>query len=165
MTEENKNDEILLSKEEVFDVIKFAQTMYNASYNLLTPDLLNQRIKEISFNPLSPTERNIADALGNAKNSEEQLRDYIEFFEILSMPLKRIFSYMASHLAFDLQYTVKNSMKDKEYENSNYIKDKEILYEYFDKFDYRSFFRNISKQLLRNEICVVTPRENKDTIV
>jgi len=165
MTEENKNDEILLSKEEVFDVIKFAQTMYNASYNLLTPDLLNQRIKEISFNPLSPTERNITDALGNAKNSEEQLRDYIEFFEILSMPLKRIFSYMASHLAFDLQYTVKNSMKDKEYENSNYIKDKEILYEYFDKFDYRSFFRNISKQLLRNEICVVTPRENKDTIV
>ena len=165
MTEENKNDEILLSKEEVFDVIKFAQTMYNASYNLLTPDLLNQRIKEISFNPLSPNERNITDALGNAKNSEEQLREYIEFFEIMSMPLKRIFSYMASHLAFDLQYTVKNSMKDEEYENSKYIKDKETLYEYFDKFDYRSSFRNISKQLLRNEMCVVTPRENKDTIV
>jgi hypothetical protein len=165
MTEENKNDEILLSKEEVFDVIKFAQTMYNASYNLLTPDLLNQRIKEISFNPLSPTERNITDALGNAKNSEDQLRDYIEFFEILSMPLKRIFSYMASHLAFDLQYTVKNSMKDEEYESNKYIKDKEVLYEYFDKFDYRSFFRNISRQLLRNEMCVVTPRENKDTIV
>lgn len=167
MTEEKKNDEILVSKEEVFDVIKFASAMYGYgyNYNLLTPDLLNQRIKDISFNPLSPTSANITDALNNAKNSEEQLRDYIEFFEILSMPLKRIFSYMTSHLALDLQYTVKNTMKDDEYNSNKYLKDKEILYEYFDKFDYRASFRNIAKQLLRNEICVVTPREDKETIV
>jgi len=165
MTEENKNDEILLSKEEVFDVLQFAQAMYNTNYNILTPDLLNQRIKDISYDPLSPTAANITSALNNAKNSEEQLRSYIEFFEILSMPLKRIFSYMASHLAFDLQYTVKNVMEDKEYVSDKFLKDKNILYEYFDKFDYRLFFRNISKQLLRNEVCVVVPREDKETIV
>lgn len=164
------DESIKVTKEQVFEVLKYAESMNKFGItgygSYLTPDLLNARLKDISYSPLAPRLNELTQALANPKDSEEQLRSYVEYFEVVSMPLKRIFSYMASHLGFDLQYTIKNSIKkDKEYVSPSFLKDKEIVYDYFDKFDFKHFFRNISKQLLRNEIAVVVPRESKDKII
>jgi len=161
---EQKKDEILLTKEQVWNVLDFAQSLAGFYPGIYTPDLLNARLKEISYSPLSPSETDVSNAFSNLKDSEEVIRSYIEYFEAVHMPFKRILSYMASHLSFDLLYTVSNA-DSKDYASPKYKKDQQILYEFLDKFEYKLFFRNVVKQLLRNEVCVVSLREDKDKIV
>jgi len=167
--EKESEEEVYLSKQAVYNVMQFAQALmsspFSNAYNYITPDLINQKLKDISYSPLAPTSSDITKALNDPKNYEEQLRSFVEYFEGISMPLKRIISYMASHLSFDLQYTVQGIEEDSEYTSKPFLKDKKVVFDYFDKFDYASSFRNISKQLLRNEIAVVCPREDKDKIV
>ena len=160
-----ENNDVLLSQEEVWNVLEFSQALVSGLYHgVYTPDLMNARMKEISYSPLSPTETNLNNALASPKDSEELLRSYIEYFEIVSMPFKRILSYLSSHLSFDLTYTVKNA-DPKDYVSPKFKKDQSLVYEFFDKFDYKYFFRNALKQMLRNEIYVATIREDKDRIV
>ncbi len=154
-----------LPKEIVWNVLDFARSLTSGLYpGLITPDLLSQRMKDISFQPLPVSEADLNSALANPKNSEESLRGFVENFEILSMPFKRILAYMASHLSLDLLYTVKNAQST-DYKSSKFIKDQNIVYDYLDRFDYQFHFRNAIKQMLRNELYVAIVREDGEKIV
>jgi len=163
--QKQKKEDVLLAVDEVWDVLEFAHNLGGLFPGVYTPDLVNARLKEISYSPLSPSESNIDNAFANLKDSEEIIRSYIEYFEAVHMPFKRILSYMASHLAFDIFYTPMNVTDAKEYASPKYKKDQLIFHEFLDKFDYKSSFRNVVKQLLRNEIYVGCLREDKDKIV
>ena len=166
MTEKNEENEVLLTKEEVWNVLSFARALageYNL--NMLTPDLIHRRMQDVSFQPRSATSTQLDEALASPKDSEESLRSFVESFEILSMPFKRILSYMASLLALDLTYSVTNVSHPSEYDKPAFKKDQDKLYEFFDKFDHKGGFRNVVKQVLRNEMYVCSVRQDGKNII
>lgn len=160
-----KSEEILLDKESVWSVLEFANSLANGMYpNVFNPMMINERMKEISYTPRAATSTDVDKALADPKNNEELLRSFVEYFEIISMPFKRILSYMSSHLSFGLTYTVKNA-ESSDYSSPKFKKDQKLVYEFFDKFDYIYSFRNALKQMLRNEVYVVSVREDRDRII
>jgi len=157
----NKTNEITVK--EVWDVLQFAQTSMMSYFpNIYTPQLINSRMKDISFNPSVPTQDALDQALANPKNNEEILRNFVESMEILSAPFKRIISYMSSMLAYDLTYTAINV---KDYNDAKYKIDLDILFDFLDRFDYKREFNNVTKQLLRNELFAFSMRDDGDKIV
>ena len=162
--QEDKSNEVFLSEEDVNYVLNFARAMNgNGMAGLLTPDLVSLRLKDNSFSPVVATEAELIKALKSPLSYEKELRSYIEAFEINSMPFKRILSYLASLPAFDLTYTVKNTKSIESYGEPKFKKDKEIIFEFLDKFEYEYSFRNMLKQLLRNEVVVFTVRDDQDS--
>jgi hypothetical protein len=162
---DEKNDEILLSKDEIWNVLSFARALSGEYGNLLTPDLVHRRMQDISFQPRSATSTQLDEALANPKDSEDSLRSFVESFEILSMPFKRILSYMSSLLSLDITYSVKNIEHPNEYDKPAFKKDQAKLYEFLDRFDHQGGFRNVIKQLLRNEIYVCSVRQDGKNVV
>jgi hypothetical protein len=159
-----------LSKEEVWNVLSFAQNLVSGVYpGFVTPDLLSARMRDISFMPKDSTEDDLTAALKDPKNHEAELRSYLEMFEIVHMGLKRILSYMSDLPAFDLTYTTKKKsgeeLEEKDYKSPAYKKDIKNIYSFLDKFDYKQSFRTICKQILRNEIFVGCFRDTGDGVV
>jgi len=159
-----------LSKEEVWDVLKFAQNMVNPYLTgAITPIMLANAMKNVSFMPTELTEDELTRALKDPKNNEDILRSYMEHLEVVSMPLKRIIAYMTSHLAFDLTYTAKKISKglteEKDYQSPAFKKDKWAFYEFLDRFDYHRELRKATRQILRNEAFFFAPRDDGDKIV
>ena len=152
--------EIQLSEKEVWDVLQFAKSYIQGVY---TPDLVNARMKDVSFNPLNITEQQLSDALKNPKSNEETLRRFVEYVEIASMPFRRIMSYQHSQLAFDLTWTVDAEPKD--YKRVAFKDEQKVIYDFIDNFDYKNQFRIALKQMLRNEIFAASPRQQGNKLV
>jgi hypothetical protein len=72
------DDDILLTEDQVNYVLKFAESLggYNPYGNALTPMMLNQRMKDITMNPMQATETTLTQSLANPKNSEIALQAF-----------------------------------------------------------------------------------------
>jgi hypothetical protein len=155
-----------VSVKELWDVLNFSRNMINGMYpGLLSPDLLNARMKENSFTPTNLSEENLNKALSDPKNSEESLRSIVEYLEILSSPFRRIIDYMQSQLALDLTFTVSNVEESSEYKGKPFKKDQKFVFDWLDRFDYQYHLRNVIRQLLRNEIYACCIRDEGEKIV
>jgi hypothetical protein len=160
----NSTEQILLSESEVYDVIAFAKSLASGVYpGIVTPDLINARMKDLSYSPIEASEDSLNKALKNPKESEQQLRSFIENFENISMPLKRIFSYLSSQLGYDYTYTCLNA--DSNYTKKPYLNDLNKFLNFTDRFDHKHAFRNVSRQLLRNELFICAIRDEGEKIV
>lgn len=160
-----KNDGTILSEKEVQEVFDFyafakAQSAFN---NVMTPDMLSGRMKDISMNPMVATEETLNSALLDPKNSEISLMAFSENFELQSMPYKRLIDYLSGMLAWDLTYT--SDVDEKEYDSSAYKKDLKIAEEFFYRFDYKKEFNTAVRQLFRNEAFFSLPRFDGEKIV
>ena len=72
-------EEILLSENEIKEVFDFYNfSMAQSNMNILTPDLLSGRMKDISMNPMVATETSLNAALIDPKNSENALMAFSE---------------------------------------------------------------------------------------
>ena len=153
---EDKREEIL-SEEEVFDWLNFAQELSNQTGfpftgMPLTPQMVNSRMKDITLNTIGGiTEEKINQALSNPKTSETELLNMSESFEISSMPYRRIINYQSNLLAWDMSYSCANA-KSSDYSSAAYKKDLDVLKEFTQKFDYKSEFKNIVLQMFREEM-------------
>lgn len=164
--EQNDIVEPELSKQEVIDVLDFARALAGTLYpQLLSPDIVSARLKEISYSPLAPTETTLNSALADPKSSENDLRSFVEYYELISAPFRRIVSYLSSQLSLDLNYTVINVEKPTEYKDKKFLNDQKIVYDFLDRFDYEHYFRNVIKQVIRNEIFVGALRDEGEKIV
>jgi len=146
-----KEEEVLLSEEEinqVFDFATFAKNQFGYS-NVLTPDLLSARMKDVSLNPMVATETTLNNAMLAPKESEIALLGFSENFELQSMPYKRLIDYLSGMLSWDMTYT--SDVEEKDYDSGAYKKDLKTVQEFFDKFDYKKSFSEVIRQLLRNE--------------
>jgi len=81
-----------LTVEDVFNVLQFANLAYSGGLwqGVLTPDLVNSRMRDISLSPLVATSETVATALQNPKESEDQLSGFVQWQELISMLFKRI---------------------------------------------------------------------------
>jgi len=139
--------EILITENEAWDVLKFAQELYKGIY---TPQLVNQIMQTMTMNPQEATTEKITAALSDPKNNEQQLIGYSEFEELTSMLYKRILYYFSGLISFNFSYSCTNA-EEKDYVGKAYQKDLAIVADFFDKFDLKQEFRNVIKQLFRQE--------------
>jgi hypothetical protein len=137
-----------LTKEEVYDVLRFAQSLYGGLY---TPELVNARMRDITLSPIQATTDNITTALSNPKENERELMGYSEWLELNSMLYKRILLYFSGMLSFDFNYVCINADGEKAYQSPKYQSDLKIVRDFFDKFNHKENFKTALKQMLRNE--------------
>jgi len=158
-----EKDNILMSEQEVFDILKFAQYSTDGfsqrmGLGVYTPDLVNQTLKQLNVNPLEPTEKKISSALGDPNNNEEELVGYSEWYNINNMLYKRTNGYLGNMLSFDLQIKCDNA-HGADYNSKEYKEDKERVYKWLRKFNYKREFRNIVNNMLRQETVFTSLRE------
>jgi hypothetical protein len=160
-----KEDE--LSSEETWNILSFADgLMGNGVFqNATTPYLISQRMKEITLNPLQATESTLNRALQSPKESEVILQAFSQDFEIQSQVYKKLLAYLGNMLSFDLTYNCTNIKTSAEYKSPKYQKDLDIVKSFMDRFDYKSEFGTVVKQMLRNEAYFCAPRFDMDKIV
>lgn len=161
MSDEEKNIE--LSEQEVWDIVQFSRSLIGYP-SVLTPDLINARLKDITLNPLAATQETLERALANPKNSELELQSFSESFELQSQPYKRLLSFLGNMLAWDLTYTCTNATFE-DYKSKKYMKDRDIVHRYLDRFDYKKEFAIAVKEMLRNEAFFCAYRDDGDRIV
>jgi len=145
---------VLISETEVkqvWDFYQYAVNMANPYMNpAITPQLLNQRMQDITMNPIVPNQDRLTSALADPKNSEIELQGISEHFEIASQPYKRLLSYLGNMLSWDLTMTPLNAEKD-DYGTNSYKRDQKAVEKFLDDFDYEKEFEVAVKEMLRNE--------------
>lgn len=160
MKEDEK--EILMTEEETFDVLEFAQQMMNSSsmYGLgvFTPDIVNSALKQINVNTLEPTEGNLNRALGRPNENEDNLVGYSEWYNINNMMYKRTNNYLGNMLAFDLKIT--SNAKGADFHSDKYKRDLEEVYKFLDKLNYKREFKKIVNNMLRQETIFTSFRDD-----
>jgi len=146
-----KKSEETLSESETWDVLDFAKSIGQMYQGVYTPDLVNQRLKDINMNPLSATSDAINSALLDPKNNEQNLIGYSEFLELNNMIYKRMIGYIGLMPSFDYTFTCTNINSPEDYKSKAYQKDSNAVYNFLDKFDVRREFKKVMKQLVRQE--------------
>ena len=146
-----KKEETPITVEQVYDVMRFAETIYGGFQNTFTPDLVNSRIKDVTMNPIVATLDKINEALIDPKNSEEELIGYSQWLELNSVLYRRILLYFSGLLSFDWTYTAMGIKKPEEYKSAKYKKDLQVVEDFFDAFDVKDSFSIALREMLRNE--------------
>lgn len=162
MSDETKG-EVLLSESEVWDVIQFARSL-GGYPSILTPDLINARMKDVNLNPLAATQETLDRALQDPKNNEQALQGFSESFESQSQPYKRLLSFLGNMLAWDLTYTCTNATYE-DYKSKKYKKDLDVVFRFLDRLDYKKEFAIATKEMLRNEAFFCSFRQDGERIV
>lgn len=168
--EENK--EVLMSEQQVFDVINFA-SMFGSGFGtemirgipwsgVFTPDLVNSAYKQINNNPLTPTADNIPKALYNPNNNEAALVGYSEWFHNTNMMYKRTNNYLSKMLSYDFTYSVEN-LTPEDVKSKEYQQDLAIVERFFRKFNWRREFGKLTDNLMRQETVFTTFRDDSST--
>lgn len=170
MPEENKiqEQEEQLSEEQVNLCLNYFETFnqyYNSGYSYLnnrfyTPNLVNAQLQNINMNPRVPTEKDIQTALENPKTSEQILRDYATFFEITNHFYKRLLSFNADLLSWNLTFDCYNA-KDADYRTAEFQEDMQIVDDFCSRFEIKNF-RQIVYQILRQGVYFGVFRDEAD---
>lgn len=148
MEENKENVSEELSPETVWNILEFARA-FNGYNEFLTPDSINARMKQVNLNPVSATESKLTAAMKNPAEHEIVLAQISNFFETNSMIYKRLLSYYANMLAFDVTYT-SNAKKDA-YSTPRYGKALDAVESFLYKFDYKREFRMVVREMLRTD--------------
>ena len=170
VSKDEDSQELILTEENVEYVLNFAKSLsgWGGYGNVLTPALLNQQMQNVALNTLQATEATLTKALKNPKNSEIELQEFSQDFEVQSQVYKKLLSYLGTLLAFDMTYTPMNVPKG-EYTSKAYQKDLDIVKGFTDRFNYKNEFTTVVQEMLRNEAYFCCPRfedsNNNDPIV
>lgn len=172
---EKKSQEPLLSENQAWDLLEFAQALTLGASNVssylgyYTPDLLNQNLVELNNNARVPTFNTLLKALNDAVNEAENLQAFTEWGEWVDMLFKRTMAYYENMLSFDLMYVgakTKRGKKvtDADMSNPKYNADRDIVDQFLIDFDYKAEFRKMVKLMLRNETAFTWLRNNEDPV-
>lgn len=152
-------EEELLSKNQVWDVLEFAQTLYNQLDGVYTPDVLNQNLLNLTNDVQTPTYNKIVSALRSMPDGADILKSFSQYMEYFDSIYNKVATYKANILSFDLQYVCINAT-GKEYESDEYLEDKAKVNRFLNAFPYKNQFRNVVKNLLRSGVYYTWFRDN-----
>lgn len=162
-----------LSAQDVLDVVQMASEIYSAgralglttgSLTYTTPSLVNRNMNSLNNNPLIPTKEGLKRALMNYKDNADVLKAFSEFAEVWDMLYARTINYYTNLLAFNLDYVPMNIKDYSEYSSQEYKDDRKRVAKFLDNFDYKAEFRNVLKNILRNEIYYTWLRDSNGSI-
>jgi len=160
----SEEDEVLITEEQVWDVIEFSRSMSRAYGSMyMSPELLSARMRDVNLNPLAATEAMLTEAMVSPKENEKNLQEFSQSFELTSMVYKRLLSYLGNMLAFDISYT--SNAKPEDYGTLKYKRELETIEEFIDRFEYVKEFRTVVKEMLRNDAYFGCMRDVGDAII
>lgn len=152
------SDKQSISTEEVnnvlnaFNFLEFSNSYRNTYSNMnkyFTPDAVNQQMKNINMNPVEATVDGIKHALNNPKDSEDILREYSMNFENNNFYYKRLLRYFSDMACFNITFDPIGVQKDSEFNSTAFKNDLNIVDDFCSRFDFKSEFSTVFKQLLR----------------
>lgn len=161
MSEEMLSEKQVNDVLNVFNYLEFASgyrdSYYSTSGAYFTPDLINQQMQNINMNPIDITVENIVQALNNPKTSESILREYSMSLELQNMYYKRLLRYLSDMPCFNITFDCINIDKDSEFNSRKYKSDLKIVEDFLDRFDAKSEFKTVIRQIFRQEayFCVL----------
>lgn len=156
---EKKTDE--LTKEQVYDVVAFAQSLIGTS-GFYTPDLLNYNLISLTGNTETPDYQKVIKALDNAKAQAKDLQEYSAWVEYNDMLYARLIRYYANMLSFDLKVTCTNASGE-DYKSTEYLEDKKRVWKFLDAFDYKREFAKVVDICVRQQADFVWFRTTRGT--
>lgn len=140
-----------LSKEQVWDVLQFARGMNNVISGLYTPDLSNQNLKNLNNNPIGATYDSIKKALSNAPYAQDELASFSQYMNYFDRIYSKTIDYYANILSFDLRWDCVNAF-GAEYSSDSYKEDEKRVCKFLDNFDYKSYFKDVVKNILISDV-------------
>lgn len=164
MSEEKNNNENI-SKEQVYQVLQFADMIYNPAFyqnkmGLYNPYILNQNLIELNNDPIVPNYEKIIKALKDIPKSSEQLQGYSEWCQFTESIYAKTFYYLSNMLSFDLYWECIN--KEKNYTSKEFDDDLERVYKWLDSFDYKREFKKMIKEMLSKNVVFAWLRDNNN---
>jgi hypothetical protein len=160
-----ESNEILLSEKEVWDIVEYARSV-SFSYGqtaYLNPMLVNQRLQDVTLNPSAATEALLTTAMTSPKENESNLQKFSDSFELTSMVYKRLISYLANMLSFDITYT--STAEKDDYLSPKYKKDLKTIESFLEKFEYKKELRIVIREMLRHDAYFGCMRDTGNKII
>lgn len=155
MKAENENIETeSISKEEVWDVIQFANALYRGFSGFLDeymydPKQQNELLVNANNNPKVPTSlTELRDAIVNYVSNPEKLQGYSEFMEMWDGIYKQAIDYKLNLLSFDISKYCINVKDDSEYKSKEYLEDCKRVSKFLQNFGAKQAFRDATKNML-----------------
>jgi hypothetical protein len=146
-----------LTEDQVWQTLEFAQSLYGRGQGkfwdgLYNPFTQNENLIRLNNLPSgTPTLDSIQKELATSKFDTTTLQGYSEFLQTFDRIYAKTIDYFANMLAFDLRYTCTNAYGS-DYNSKEYKDDVKRMYKFLDKFDYKSEFGNVVRQLLRTGV-------------
>ena len=150
-------EEKILTESQVWDTIEFANALYNGNpknifqgwYN---PYTQNENLIRLNNLPTSaPTLDELQKELAEAKFDTTTLQGYSEFLQTFDRIYGKTLDYYEGIPSFDLRITCLNA-HGKDYSSKAYKDDLNRVYKFLDKFDYKSEFRSVVRQVLKTGV-------------
>ena len=158
-----KKTEEGLTKEQVYQVVEFAQGMLDGGrFGVYTPQLLNSNLLRLGVDSKSPTYDKAIKSLEKAREEAKTLQEYSQWAEFNDMLYARLIRYYANMLSFDLKVVCKNAKKE-DYQTQEYKDDKKRIYKFLDAFDYKAEFANVVYMCAKYNKMFTWFRTNKGT--
>jgi len=160
-----KDKEDSMSKEEAWNVLEFAQSLYSgfSGYGFYNPWTQNQNLVSLNNDSLVPTYSKIISSLDANPIDAKTLCGYSEFMKVFDTIYAKTLRYFQSLLAFDLNITCVNMKDPKEYSSDAYKQDLRRVYKFLDNFNYKQEFgTKVVGELLRKETSYVWFRDSHE---
>lgn len=152
-----ESDEAELTREQVWDILTFAQNYFNVGSFI---DIGANRMDLLSNGS------NSIDAMIQDNNTESgELIEYSQKLELESQIYRKLISYLGNMLSFDFTYSASAHDGKHDYNSAAYKKDLKQVETFFNRFDYKKEFINVTRHLLRNEIFYCVPRLDGNKII
>ena len=148
------NNEQKLEQEQVWSVLEFANNLYHGmnGYGYFTPQVQNQNQLDLNNTNVKVTYDGLLKALENSKDYQDQLRQYSQNLEWIDTIYGKTLRYYETMLSFDWHYECINVKNNSEWKSKEYQDDVKRMYKFFDNFDYKSDFKAILKQVIRQGV-------------
>lgn len=163
MSEEQ--NEVLSSKEQVTDVLKLFEGIYNgfSGYGYYAnPYTQRDNLVRLNNNPQVPTYEKILKALESAPFDYKALVGYSEFMEVFDNIYRKTLDYIVGLLAFDIHYyPEKKTITKEEMQSKEYKDDFARVEKFLSAFKYDKEFRDVAKEVVRKEISYVWFRDSR----
>ena len=151
-----------LTKEQTWDVVKFASNVYSIFNGYNTPQLANQTLMQLNNNASVPTFDRILQALQTAPYSASELQNYSEFMQTWDAIYQKTLRHFRGLLSFDY-YMVCNNATKEDYKKPEYLADKRRAEKFMYSFNYKKEFDRVLAELLRGGKCFSWFRTNYGT--
>lgn len=139
----------LLTKEQVYNVIEFAQSLYDVNSGMYGSWNQNANIKNLNNSQLPTDYDKIVKALNDVKNNEELLGSYSQFMETFDTIYGKTIELYCGMLSMNYRISCENWKNVDDFNKTEYEQDKKRFYKFMRRFDYKREFSNVVRQVLR----------------
>lgn len=147
-----------LTPEAVWDLLTFAEGYMGL--NSLVPIGANR----LNVDSLSSSLTGLDTAMRGVAENPEALITYGHSLELESQVYRKLLSYLGNLLSFDFTYVSSARNGDTDYSSRAFRRDLDEVRNFFDRFQYKKEFVNVTRQLLRNETWFGVPRLDGEKI-